>query len=158
MSAPSFNDLLLSKVSELEQAIPTQHLQAPSVSKVQLGWHIEHSLLTINRIIGALEKSDPDAYKRKFNIGRLIMFKAKFFPRGRAQSPKAVIPKEFDEVTLMTHVVSTRERLPGLEQLEENKYFYHPYLGNLNVEDAKRFLLIHTEHHLKIIRDIAKAQ
>ena len=42
-----------------------------------------------------------------------------------------------------------------LETLNANSYFKHPYFGDLNLKKTLWFLNLHTNHHLKIIKDIA---
>jgi hypothetical protein len=81
----------------------------------------------------------------------------KTIPRGKAQAPKVVIPVE--EITvdsLQESLKNTHQAITYLKDCEENQYFMHPFFGQLNKKQTIKFLAIHTEHHLKIIRDILK--
>jgi hypothetical protein len=48
-----------------------------------------------------------------------------------------------------------KNSLVDLETLNANSYFTHPYFGDLNLKKTIWFLNLHTNHHLKIIKDIA---
>ena len=143
-------------VSELENYIPQQELIKPDVSASSIGWHIEHSLLTINLIVDTVKRSDPKDYKWSFNLWRTIIMMTKNIPRGRARSPKMVRPTEtFNANTLLDHVNKTRQQIRILETCVTDNYFVHPYFNKLNLKSTIKFIGIHTNHHLKIIKDIA---
>lgn len=77
-------------------------------------------------------------------------------PRGRARSPKMVRPTEtFNADTLTDHINKTRQQVRILETCIPNNYFVHPYFNKLNLKSTIKFIEIHTNHHLKIIKDIA---
>lgn len=150
------------KMSELiagiEKAIPHHNIIAPSISKSSVGWHIEHSLLTINLIIEAVKKSDSLKYRWRFNVKRLLVFTINKIPRGKAKAPKVVTPEKYDIESLNMHIKKAKERLNDLSKLDAGNFFLHPYFGNLNLKHTIKFLEIHTNHHLKIIDDILKSQ
>jgi len=79
---------------------------------------------------------------------KIIVFTRKKIPRGRAKSPKIVIPKKYDELSL--------EKDCKNSIIDKDKYFKHPYFGDLKLDKAIQFLEIHTNHHLEIIHDILK--
>jgi hypothetical protein len=142
-------------VSELEKYIPKQDLLKPDVSASSIGWHIEHSLLTINLIVDTVKRSDPKDYKWTFNFWRTIVMVTRNIPRGRARSPKLVRPAEtFNANTLFDHVNKTRQQIRILETCVPNNFFVHPYFNKLNLKSTIKFIGIHTNHHLKIIKDI----
>ena len=145
---------LLSLVQKLETYIPQQALCNSKISKASLGWQIEHSLLTINGIIDALKKSNPNDYKRNFRLSRLVVFITHKFPRGKAKAPKVVQPRTFDKESLQLHIKLSKQNILELESLTKHQFFEHPYFGLLKKKKAIRFLYIHTLHHLKIIEDI----
>ncbi len=141
----------------LESAISKQNVSNQAISKASVGWHIEHSLLTINGIITTLAKSNPDDYKWAFNFPRLLVYSTGKIPRGRAKAPDRVVPKvNFDADTLQTHLNKVRKTIKELDNLAPNHYFDHPFFGKLNVKSAIKTLKIHTQHHLAIIADILK--
>ena len=144
-------------MDELEAKISQQALVNPLVSKVSVGWHIEHALLTVNAIIEALKNSNPASYKWTFSFSRILVFIMNDFPRGRAQAPTVVRPTiNFNQKTLVNHINLAKEKIKELDRLQPNNYFEHPYFGHLNVKPAIKFIRIHTKHHLDIINDILK--
>jgi hypothetical protein len=120
-----------------------------------VGWHIEHSLLTLNGIANSLIQSNPTAYKWKFNFIRIVVLTTKKIPRGRAKSPEIVMPKgSIDQPKLTALLTETRSNCKELSFLQADKYFEHPFFGKLKLKQTISFLEIHTNHHLEIIRDI----
>ncbi|WP_281239901.1 DUF1569 domain-containing protein [Flavobacterium praedii] len=146
---------LLHLLKELENNIPNQDSTNLLVSKSTVGWHIEHTLLTLNLVVSAIEKSDPGLYKHKFSLIRMLIMTTKKIPRGKAKAPKMVQPtSNFDIVTLKNHLEKAKINIRKLDTFDTNKYFEHPYFGPLKLKPTIRFLEIHTHHHLKIINDI----
>ncbi len=145
---------LNSQLDQLAKNISQHNLTSPDVSKSNIGWHIEHILLTINTIIEAVKESNPANYKWSFNLLRTLIFATKTIPRGRAKSPKVVTPKIYDEKTLVEHLELTKSKIQELENIDADKYFNHPYFGHLKLNKTIKFFEIHTNHHLKIINDI----
>lgn len=146
-----------SLLEELAQNIPFYDRQKPGVSKSGIGWHIEHSLLTIDRVAERLLQTDSRNYKWKFSFPRLLVFTTQMIPRARAQSPASVQPGEhITQETLAAHLKSATEKLKQLAQAKKDQYFEHPFFGHVKLKQAVKFLAIHTKHHLKIIRDIKR--
>jgi len=143
---------------ELENLIPNHELLNPSVSKSNVGWHIEHILLTMNLVLESIHKSDPVNYKRTFNFNRLLVFSLNKIPRGKVRAPKAVQPKEyFTADSLIYHLEKAKTNLEKLSTLSANNYFEHPFMGHLNLKSTIRFIKIHTAHHIKIIKEIIES-
>lgn len=148
---------IVALIKELENRIPDLEKLDPATSSSPVGWHIEHSLLTIDKIVEAVSKSDPREYKWRFNFARLLVFTINKIPRGRAKAPDSVQPKtEFTTATLKIHVAATTEKTRALNSLEANSFFIHPFFDKLNLKPTIKFLRLHTQHHLAIINDIIK--
>ena len=147
---------LTTLITELESKIEHQAVANTVISQGSVGWHIEHSLLVINMIAEGLKRSEPSNYKWKFNIKRVIAYATGSFPRGSARAPKIVTPKEYDAESLKTHIQNTRVKLIELAALPADKYITHPFFDDIKTKDTIKFLVIHTNHHLKIINDILK--
>jgi D-serine dehydratase len=140
---------------ELANYIANHNQSNQAISEVAVGWHIEHSLLVIKQITSTVAQSEPKLYKSKFNLSRFVVFLTKTIPRGKAKAPKVVIP--VDEITIETlqeSLKNTYQAITYLKDCEEHQYFMHPFFGQLNKKQTIQFLAIHTEHHLKIVRDI----
>lgn len=128
------------------------------VSNSTVGWHIEHSLKTIDLIISACKKSEPSTYQWKFKLNRfLILDLLQKIPRGKAIAPKVVQPEgDISKESLQIHMEKIYQNLENWEALHENCYFFHSYFGDLNKKATEKFLALHTNHHLKIIKDICR--
>ena len=146
---------LLRLLAEMEEAVPLAEKKSVIVSQSTIGWHIEHSLLVISAIIDTLKKSEPGSYKWKFSISWLLVYSMASIPRGRGKAPASVLPAGQGGIEkLQVQMKSVKEKYNDLDALPKNAYFKHPYFGHLNLRPTRKFLVIHTEHHLKIIREI----
>jgi hypothetical protein len=140
---------------ELAAAITDAAKINSSISAVSVGWHIDHSLMVINQIIGAVQASNPVEYKWSFNMKRLVVFTTGKIPRGKAKAPKLVIPESaFDENDIRSKMEKAFYKLGKLNELSSNHFFIHPFFGHLNVKATKKMIALHTDHHLAIIKDI----
>ena len=146
---------LESLLNKLEHHIPNSESINLQVSQTTVGWQIEHSLLTINGIVSAVQKSNPKDYNWKFSLMKLIILATKKIPRGKAKAPKVVVPKALiNNDDLQEHLSKTRDAIKLLEMVSKDRFFEHPYFGKLKLKETIRFLEIHTDHHLNIIEDI----
>lgn len=151
-------DTLNKEVKNLQKYLQAQDMVTPEVSEASVYWHIQHSLLTIEKIFEALQKSTPNNYKYSFTIRKFFVLSVGIIPRGRAQSPAQVIPSEqYTSDQIYKETQKIQALLPLFTELPERAYFEHPFLGNLKKQQALRFLAIHTNHHIKIIKDITQA-
>lgn len=144
-------------VDHLERNVPKTNKFNFEVSNKHVGWHIEHSLLVINKIIEAVLASNPSHFNQKFQFKRLLIFALQSIPRGKAKAPNAVMPSnDISSLSIQENLITTRKNLAKLENLKGNYFFEHPIFHHLNVKQTQKFLCIHTKHHLKIINDIIK--
>lgn len=146
---------LRNQIEEIETTFAHLALTNTSISSASVGWHLEHAMLVLNAVIESMKKSDPAGYKQSFNLKKLIIFSRRKFPRGRGKAPKAVTPTEQpNAVDVQHHLEKTKLALAELPTLNKAAFFKHPLFGHLRQRDAIRFLEIHTEHHLRIVREI----
>lgn len=139
---------------ELESLIQHHEKLVPSVSQRSIGWQLDHSLKVIKAVLKVTPESVPTEYKPKFNFTRIITFALGWFPRGAGKAPKVVTSDSVSEYELILQLKEVKEGLPKMNELQEGQFFKHPLFGDLNEKRTRRFLYIHTSHHLKIMRDI----
>ena len=146
---------LATLLDQLENHIQYSESTNFLVSQSTVGWQIEHSLLTINGIITAIQNSNPKEYSWQFSFMKWIILATKKIPRGKAKAPKVVVPKEGVTIAnLEQHLAKARNAITTLELISKEHFFTHPYFGDLKKKQTILFLEIHTQHHLKIIHDI----
>jgi Protein of unknown function (DUF1569) len=102
--------------------------------------------------------SDSKNYRKSCNIGRIVVLNTGFIPRGRAKAPDFTIPKAIVTTNdIQKHIEEIIALIPIFDSLNDNnKYLDHPFFGMLNLAESKKNLIIHTQHHIKIIKDIIK--
>lgn len=148
---------LIALINELETKLPFIEQKNEAVSQSSVGWHLEHSLLALVKMISAVEHSNPADYKPKFNIKRTVVLLLNKFPRGRAKAPETVRPGEvINEATVNPVLAKAKQKAESFEKLSQDKFFTHPVFGDLRVKQARRIIAIHTRHHISIINDILK--
>ena len=148
-------DYLDSYLQELESFIEQRDAINKDVSQVDVAWHLDHMLKTINQITIALERSNPDDYESSFSLIKTASLTMNYIPRGRGQAPQSVRPPE----NILTEDIYSQledARMSAKKILELDKYAYldHPVFGVLKRSQTMRFLQVHTNHHLKIVKEI----
>jgi hypothetical protein len=92
----------------LEKNVSHYETLNQKVSEANVGWHIEHSLLTLNRITNFLISSNPNDYQWNFNFIRIVLMATKKIPRGKGKAPEVVLPKgNINQDSLLTHILLT---------------------------------------------------
>lgn len=146
---------LQNQLNTIESLIKYRDSISIEVSQVNVAWHLDHMLITINEIYKVMDTSKPENYTPRFNVGRTMMFTFNKIPRGRAQSPQQVRPPEIIVTdSIYKHLQQARKYIALLDSLPNKAHFIHPYIGVLNPKRTRKFLKIHTNHHLEIISDI----
>ena len=89
-------------------------------------------------------------------VTKKLFFLLKYIPRKSAKAPKVVCPAEQNPKVndLQHHLNEVIVKLQKTTNAPANLYFHHPKLGVINTKETLEFIVIHNEHHLKIIRDI----
>ena len=148
---------LLSQLEEIENLKSFSNKISPNISDASVGWHLEHSLLVISKIIEGLKISNPENYAPKNSFAKFFVITTGYIPRKKGKAPKITIPKEdFSPENISENINFVKENLHQLNALHPNSYIEHPYFGHLNLKESLKFLKIHTNHHLKIVKDIQK--
>ena len=148
---------LIPLLLQLECHISNFEKTNPNISNSTVGWQIDHCLLVINGIIGQIEISDPSKFQPKWTFPKFMVFTTGKIPRGKAKAPKVVIPTQVaTQDELIAKLAAAKNNVLKLDSFSENQFFNHPFFKDLNVKQTKKFLTIHTKHHLKIIEDILK--
>ena len=144
-------------LNELEAQITNYSKLNQTISEGNVGWHIVHSCLVINSVCGAVLKSDASKFIKKFSIKAFLVLLLNSFPRGKAKAPSFTVPsEELSPASILQSIQDARKSLEALSKAGKNQYFTHPIFGDLNTADTFKFLAVHTNHHLKIIKDIVK--
>lgn len=150
-------NVLKAQLEEMEDYISHKAQYNSAVSSAPVGWHLAHNLKVITNVVYALESSRPEEYRKQFNFMRMWIFLTRKIPRGKAKAPMVVHPPENITGTLLKEALLEAEnKVNSLSELNKRAYFRHPFFHNLDRDQTKKFLEIHTAHHLKIIRDILK--
>ncbi len=151
------SDFLESYLNEVESFIEQRDVINTEVSQADVAWHLDHMLKTVNQIYLSLEDSDPEDFDSSFSMIRTVSLSMNYIPRGRAQSPQSVTPPEnILTQDIYSQLEEARQNATKMLELDKYAYFDHPVFGLLKRSQSMRFLQVHTNHHLKIIRDIIK--
>ena len=142
-------------LNQIEESIPFHEKTNSSVSASSIGWQLDHSLKVINAVCAVMIKTNPDKYKKDFNLWRSLLFTLCYIPRGKAKAPKLVLPPEIiTSENLHKQLQTAKKHLEQVKPLPETSHFIHHVFGMLSKQQTLRFLEMHTKHHLKIANEI----
>lgn len=149
------NNKILEYLDQLDSLIPNFEKQNNAISSVSIGWHLEHVFKVLINVTEAIKASKPEDFKANFNFVRTYIFITKKIPRGKGKAPKSVLPSSTITLqSLLNSATIARQKAVELYTVDSNKYFNHPFFGNVQLKGCIKFLLIHTNHHLKIMKEI----
>jgi hypothetical protein len=139
-----------------ETILDKTEIENQNISSSSIGWHIEHTLVSIDLIVEALRKLPQTPYKPIHSFSKYYILITGRITRGRAKAPNFTLPKQFDKSELEKHIKETRKQIQSINEIPTHHYFTHPFFGPMNKFETKRILYIHSWHHVKIIKDVLK--
>ena len=147
---------LQKQFDELEFYFEKGDLLAPSVSAKGIYWHVDHCARILEGVPEMMRQSQPEDYRPKSSLMKFVVMKFGWIPRGKGKSPKHVLP---DENMLGKEEIARRldhafHQVNTMRDLNDDDFMRHPLFGSLKKTEAIKFLKIHTNHHIKIMRDI----
>ena len=154
---------------EIEQASDPAFCEAsaPVVSKWSVKDHLEHLSIAHGGIVSWIERAregDPklDTGGHPSVFGRIVLLVGAV-PRGQGKAPERTLPMGISAEELAARLRGIRERVEGLEgglaQLHASRATRNHFaLGGLNATQWLQFMVIHHNHHQKIIQDVLEAR
>lgn len=149
---------LKEEIAQIETFLPHFEKYSETISKKTVGWQIDHTLRVLIGVPRVLEKSDPKDFKRNFNKVRSFVFLFNKIPRGKGKAPKKVVNEQPITLEGLKNLIDlAKNELQKVNGMHPRANFQHQYFGLLNLKQTKKFLKIHTRHHLKIVDDIVNS-
>jgi hypothetical protein len=136
-------------------------LRSERVSDWSVGEQVDHVLKVLESSLARLA-APGKPLDRGINVVGRILLKVGRLPRGVGRSPKSVLPTARSRAELADALDDVRERLRSLAAQadvwrSQRPLVPHPYFGGLTPKQGARMLVVHTDHHLRIVSDIRRA-
>ena len=152
---------LLLQLTKIGSLLEQENTLVEPVSTWSVYEHLEHLLVADQGIVELLKaKEEPPETVPRTLTGRIVMFTGRI-PRGRAKSPKHVVPSLRERSELLAIKSSIDQNISALDHEELSHYRKavgnHPYFGSFTPAEWLKFMVIHNNHHLRIVSDITSA-
>jgi hypothetical protein len=149
-------EALKSLQDEVDEVLSRNDILNPAVSAWSTHQHIEHVFKVNLLVLEKIKNNDPDHNRMPRTFTGMLVLVLGFIPRGRGEAPSSVLPEGISQADIMDAGSRIRELLIQIKDTEtENRFIMnHPYFGGLTSREWLRFLVIHTRHHLEIIREM----
>ena len=135
--------------------------RAPKISAWTVAEQVDHLTKVLERAL-ALLASGPPRLGRGINLVGRVLLAVGRLPRGIGKSPSAVRGVERPESELRGALARVRVLVASVDGagpalVGRHPVFPHPYFAGLTPAQTLRFLVVHTDHHLRIVADIRRA-
>lgn len=151
-------------------ASPDDHLFVPNtqISDWSIGQQLHH-IGSVNRTVAmsliklVQDATDRDADRRATLTGVSVLASG-YIPRGRGKAPARLRPSnDLSRGDVVNSINKSRAKVEELNvfgALLKTRMgrIEHPFLGYLKPSQWVRFINVHTEHHLKIVREIERSK
>ncbi len=150
---------IAARLSRCEDELGRGLQYCEQISRWNTEQQIEHATQVVARVLSKLTSEATEPLESPLKpIAKLMLFLG-HIPRGRAQAPDYVRPHKRPPGEILELIESTKQLLKeiqdGKRQLT-SAGFHHGFLGYFKQKQWLRFLSVHTDHHLRIVRDIRK--
>ena len=130
-------------------------LRNDEISGQDVRWHLDHLFRVVIGVSSVLKTSNPQDYRININPGRSYVFINGKIPRGRGKAPDSVKPNDtLSDEDLMHQYILAKKIYTETQTLPAKCNFSHYVFGMMNLRQSRRFIRIHTQHHLEIINEI----
>jgi len=148
----------LAQLDYIETALGEKEQRAELVSSWSSYQQIEHLLLAHGSILDLVETNKPlDEQTSITLLGRLVLLTG-HIPRGRGKAPTPTAPVGKPRPELEQLLAGVRYRLGSLDlnqvAAQSEPVGLHPHFGGLTPRQWLRFIAVHGNHHMKIIKAI----
>lgn len=120
--------------------------------------HIDHVLKVTKSVLDRLPSEEAAA--RGISVVGRVLLALRWFPRGKGRAPERLAGKRCTVEELQARVarVSAAVDAADAQAIDRARIrnVPHPVFGGLTPSQALRFVTVHTDHHLKIVRDILR--
>lgn len=128
-----------------------------SISQKDIFWQCDHICRAIVAIINGLNADKDESYQGNMSLSGKLLVGLAYFPRGRGKAPKVTMTdKTITRESLIDIHRRAIEQLDTVHTIDHAAYFKHPLFGQMNLKWASRLIYVHTKHHSKIVKEIAK--
>lgn len=125
------------------------------------GWcpaeHLDHMTKVAGSVVSVLGDENAQPRPGVTLMGRLVMLVG-WIPRGIGKAPRRVLGTRAAAEDIHAAVAGLEQALEALPAAAlspaRGPIVPHPRFGGLTPPQALRFIAVHNEHHLKIVRDI----
>ena len=136
-------------------------LRVPALSGWSVAQQIDHTLRVVERSLARLLER-PAPLARGLTLTGRVVLTLGWFPRGSARAPRGFEGREIPSAELAARLAGVRASLARLAAEPEllarpEPVVPHPYFGGLDARRTLRNAVVHTEHHLAIVRDLRRA-
>jgi uncharacterized damage-inducible protein DinB len=146
---------------EFQIFTPLAERRMERISAWSVGEHLDHLMKVDRSIFDRIEAPVETPLRPLSTLGRIVLWSG-WIPRGKGKAPdmarpQAVPPEQLVERIraardLLDRAVATPQRLADPRRIAK-----HYLLGGMSAAQWLRFLAVHHHHHVKIIRDVLRA-
>ncbi|MDA0752462.1 MAG: DUF1569 domain-containing protein [Bacteroidetes bacterium] len=149
---------LLERLNQVAEFLPHASLRNEHISRWSIGQQAEHVIRATSAFtVQILRNRKPDGSGVQKPITAQLLAHG-MIPRGVADAPEATLPQlSTSPEELETLLLKARKRVSRLVEVHPESVANHPYLGEMDRDEIFRFMVIHLDHHLAIMREIQSA-
>jgi hypothetical protein len=161
---PKHRDLeRLEEVLAEVTAILAEDEAALAASRAEIsGWSIAEQLdhvMKVNSSVLTRIAEKPLPLEKPINMVGRVILAIGWIPRGKGRSPKSLRGAVASRNDLISATARLRSQIDALSTeliARRDPVVPHPFFGGLTAAQALRFMVVHSEHHMKIVRDIRR--